>query len=74
MCNKYKSPHDRALIAFGSDVLAILEDHNEWDGDTFQQLSERLRDRAHNFGLSTATPQGTFIVIPRERFRNPLEL
>ncbi len=70
MCNKYKSPHDRALIAFGSDVLAILEDHTEWSGDTFQALS----DSAHNFGLSTNNGEGMFIAIPRERFRNRLEL
>ena len=68
--SKYKSPHDRALIAFGSDVLAILEDNEDWNGDTFQQLS----DSAHNFGLSTTDNVAQFRAVPRERFRNRLGL
>ena len=68
--HKYSSPHDRALIAFASDVLATLEHHTDWNGDTFQELS----DSAHNFGLSTNDDAAQFRVIPRQRFRNPLEL
>ena len=70
MCNKYKSPHDRALIAFGSEVLAILEGSQDWNSDTLQQLD----DSAHNLGLATSDNAAQFRAIPRERFRNPLNL
>ncbi len=65
---RYNSPHDRALIAFGSDVLAILEDNEDWNSDTFQQIE----DSAYNFGLSTSDNAAEFRAIPRERFRNRL--
>ena len=70
MCNKYKSPHDRALIAFASDVLATMEAHHDWSADTTDEIGTSAR----KFGLSTIDDLHEFRVIPRERFRNPLEL
>ena len=70
MCSKYKSPHDRALIAFGSDVLAILEAHHDWSPDTADEIGTSARE----FGLSTIDDYHEFRVIPRQRFRNPLQL
>ena len=68
--HRYTSPHDRALIAFGSDVLEILERHTDWSSDVIAELDES----ASNFGLATTDDAAQFRVIPRERFRNPLEL
>lgn len=70
MCNKYKSPHDRALIRFANDALEIMEADREWNADTLSLLDSR----ACALGLSTADTTAQFRVIPRERFRNPLEL
>jgi len=67
---RYTSPHDRALIAFGSDVLAILESNRDWSGNTFQELD----DSAQNFGLATTDGEGHFLTIPRARFRERLSL
>ena len=71
MSNKYKSPHDRALIAFGSDMLVILEDNPDWGAQTLDEAANSAR----HFGLSVKDDNpAQFRVIPRERFRNPLEL
>jgi len=70
MCNKYKSPHDRALIAFASDVLSTLEAHHVWNSETLDEIDISARE----FGLSTIDDFHEFRVIPRQRFRNPLEL
>ncbi len=67
---KFKSPHDRALIAFGWDVLAILGSNPDHIGDAVTEITES----AQEIGLATDTPEGQFITIPRERFRNRLEL
>lgn len=69
--SKYKSPHDRALIAFGSDVLAILSDSPDWGAETLDEAANSAR----HFGLSVKDDNpARFRVIPRERFRNPLQL
>ena len=70
MSAKYKSPHDRALIAFASCVLDQLDHDDDWSADTLQEIDTA----AHNLGLATTDDQATFRVIPRQRFRNPLEL
>jgi hypothetical protein len=70
MCNKYKSPHDRALIAFASDVLKLMEIDRDWNPVTLSIIDSR----AHALGLSTTNDTAQFRVIPRQRFRNPLEL
>ena len=70
MSNKYKSPHDRALIAFASNVLATMEARKDWTADTLLGLDISAR----KFGLSVTDDTAQFRVIPRERFRNPLEL
>ena len=70
---KYKSPHDRALIAFASDVLEIMHTHADWSPDTVAEIA----DSAHNFGLAHASPAdlgSNFNVIPRDRFKNRLGL
>ena len=70
MSNKYKSPHDRALIAFATHVLATMEAHHDWNGSALQEIDTS----ASLFGLSVTDDAEQFRVIPRERFRNPLEL
>ena len=73
MTSKHKCishPHDRALIAFGSVALAILEDHEEWSSDTPADIAEA----AHNFGLADDNRRAEFVVLPRDKFENPLNL
>ena len=70
MCNKYTSPHDRALIGFASGVLSTLEAHHDWSMDTLGDIEAT----AQAFGLSTTDDAAQFRVIPRQRFRNPLQL
>jgi hypothetical protein len=68
--SKYKSPHDRALIAFASGVLSTLEAHHDWSIDTLDDIEAT----AEALGLSTSDDEAQFRVIPRERFRNRLGL
>ena len=81
MTSKHKCishPHDRALIAFGSVVLEILHDserycaydHEEWSPDTPADIAEA----AHNFGLADDNRRAEFVVLPRDKFENPLNL
>ena len=68
--SKYKSPHDRALIAFAANVLATMEHNHDWSADTMMGLDIS----ANKFGLATTDDAAEFRVIPRARFRNPLSL
>ena len=63
-------PHDRALIAFGSDVLAILERHRDWSADTTDEIATSARE----LGLSGLNDLHEFQAIPRSFFKNPLNL
>ena len=76
MTQKYQSPHDRALIAFGADVLTILQ-YGPNDGKMRTNQIIQIRESAHEFGLAHCKPVDlldNFILIPRERFRNRLAL
>ncbi len=64
-------PHDRALIAFASVVLGILEDYHEWGSDTLAEIDAA----ALAFGLSTTPNENAYFrEMPRADFKNPLEL
>ena len=63
----HKHPHDRALIAFASDVLTILDD--DWDTTTFQEILAS----ASNLGLAT-NESNRFKTVQRSEFQNPLNL
>ena len=75
-----KHPHDRALIAFGSDVLEILQRHAEvlskfryssWSPDTAAEIA----DSARNFGLvDNYDDTDGFVASRRDCFENPLNL
>lgn len=62
-----KHPHDRALIAFGLQVLDVMHRHAEWNSDTTKEIAYK----AHNLGLAHASPPdlpSNFNVIPRAEF------
>ena len=65
----FKHPHDRALIAFGSDVLALLETGALFHVDTLNAL----KTSASNFGLATVDTNG-LVATRRDCFENPLNM
>jgi hypothetical protein len=54
-----RTEHDKALIQWASDVLCTLEDHQNWDPDTLEAIS----NSAHDFKLAKTDETGQFQAV-----------
>lgn len=62
--HKVLTPDETArLAAFGLAVLHILERHEDWNGDTLEEIGERARTAR----LSTTNNSGMFRIRPQFR-------
>ncbi len=59
-----RTPHDKALIQWASDVLCILEDNQNWSPDTLEEIS----NGAHEFKLAKTDEAGQFQAVHRIDF------